>query len=234
MKLKKAAVKIFLVLVIHILSAGFILAQTESQLRILEKDTTKIKSTDLLKELLPTENLNLNLINQFNIVVPDFKNQVPVFQFQQPVSKSAFSFNQKYTEINMGGLGTSQWFNNQLLVKTWKKVTLGFEGGLAIQNTVLNPWVPNYQYTLGVSADFAITDNLNVYVFGRYVAPPFNKPDDYFDPFMYNNSLFLQSGTGAGIKTSIQNRLIDFQIMSGYDHQLKIMNNFNSKLRIEF
>ena len=234
MRLKKAAITIFLVLVIHILSIGFIHAQTESQLRISEKDSTKIKTTDLFNELQPTENLNLNLSNQFNIAFPDLKNQAPVFQFQQPVSKNPISIKQQFTELNMSGLGTSQWFNNQLLLKAGEKITLGLEGGLAIQNTVLNPWVPNYQYTLGVSIDFAITDNLNAYVFGRYVGSPFNKPDDYFDAFMYNNSLFLQSGTGAGIKTNMKNRLIDFQIMSGYDHQLKMMNNFNSKLRIEF
>ncbi|GEM_PF-3093397 len=234
MRLKKAAINIFLVSVIHILSVGLIRAQTESQLRATEKDSTKIKTTDLFKALQPTENLNLKLTNQFNTAFPEFKNQIPVFQFQQPVSKSAFSFNQKYTEINMSGLGTSQWFNNQLQLKAGEKITLGLEGGLAIQNTVLNPWVPNYQYSLGVCVDFAITHNLNAYVFGRYVASPFNKPNDYFDAFMYNNSLFLQSGTGAGIKTSMKNRLIDFQIMSGYDHQLKMMNNFNSKLRIEF
>jgi hypothetical protein len=234
MKLKKTAAPIFLVLVIHTLCVGLTQAQTESQFRINEKDSTKIKSTDLLKAFEPTANLNLNLTNPFNIAFPDFKNQAPLFQFQQPVSKSAFSFNQKYTEINMSGLGTSQWFNNQFLLKAGERITFGLEGGFAIQNTVLNPWVPNYQYTLGVSVDFAITDNLNAYVFGRYISDPLNKPKDYFDPFMYNNSQFLQSGTGAGIKTNMKNRLIDFQIMSGYDHQLKMMNNFNSKLRIEF
>lgn len=234
MRFQKAAATIFTVLVIQNLSIGLIQAQTESQLRFPEKDSTKIKTTGFFKETQPTESLNLNLTYQFNIAFPDNKNQAPVFQFQQPVSKSAFSINQKYTGINMNGLGTSQWFNNQLFLKTGRKVTFGFEGGLAIQNTVLNPWFPNYQYTLGVSVDFAITDNLNAYVLGRYISDPLNKPKDYFDPFMYNNSLFLQSGTGAGIKTNMKNRLIDFQIMSGYDHQLKTMNNFNSKLRIEF
>lgn len=234
MKLNKTAPPIILVLVIHMLCVGLTQAQTESQLQVTKKDSTKIKTTDLLKLPVPTANLNLNLTNHFNIAITDFKNPAPVFQFQLPVSKSAFSFNQKYTEINMNGLGTSQWFNNQLLLKAGEKITLGFEGGLAIQNTVLNPWFPNYQYTLGVSVDFAINDNLNAYFFGRYVTSPFNKPDDYFDAFMYNNSLFLQSGTGAGIKTNMKNRLIDFQIMSGYDHQLKTMNNLNSKLRIEF
>ncbi len=234
MKLKKTAIAIFHVLVMHIFSVGFTQAQTESQLRISGKDSTKTKSTNFFNELQPTKNLNLNLTSQFKTYFPNFINQTPVFQFLQPVSKSSFSFNQKYTEINMSGLGTSQWFNNQLVLKAGEKIMLGLEGGLVIQNTVLNPWVPNYQFSLGVSVDFAITDKLNAYVFGRYISDPINKPKDYFDPFMYNNSLFLQSGTGAGIKTNMKNRLIDFQIMSGYDHQLKTMNNFNSKLRIEF
>lgn len=218
-----------------ILFASILLqAQSDKQLNLFNKDTSGIINEIILNDFSTSEMFILketfHLNNDFNSIFPEHN----TFNFNKVPPIKNLSFSQQKTMSEMHGLGTSEWMNNRVFLQAGEKLTLGFEGGLAIQNTFINPWIPNYQYTLGVSVSFTVNNNLDAYFFGRYISAPSNKPGDYFDPFMYNNPLFLQSGTGAGLKSNLKNTIVDFQIMSGYDHQLKIMNNFNSKLQIRF
>ena len=208
-------------------------AQSESQTKLFDGDTTGINIENMFNNFnsskIPALKGTFHLKNNpYGINLK--KNYFNAVEY----GVKRITFSQKKAVAEISGLGTSEWLNNGIFLQSGERFTLGIEGGLAIQNTVINPRIPNYQYTLGVSVSFAINDNLDGYFFGRYISEPFNKPDDYFDPFMYNNPLFLQSGTGAGLKSNIKNKIVDFQIMSGYDHQLKNMNNFNSKLQIKF
>jgi len=208
-------------------------AQSDSQRYGFDKDSTKIISTNLFNSYQPAE---LFRYNQSMLLRNDIVSFFPKGNLFKPTGASHITpvFIQQRTVNALPGLGTSEWLNNRAFFRAGENVTLGFEGGLAIQNTVLNPWVPNYQFTLGVSINFEINNHLDAYVFGQFISAPLGKPKDYFDPMMYNNPLFLQSGTGAGLKSNIKNTRVDFQIMSVYDKQLNNMNSFNSKLKIEF
>lgn len=208
-------------------------AQTDSHRYGIDKDSTKIMSTNLFNSHQPAELFNFN---QSMPLRNDIVSFYPKSNLFKPTGASHITpvFIQQRTVNVLPGLGTSEWLSNRTLFRAGENVTLGFEGGLAIQNTVLNPWVPNYQFTLGVAINFEINNHLDAYVFGQFISAPLGKPKDYFDPFMYNNPLFLQSGTGAGLKSNIKNTRVDFQIMSVYDKQLNNMNSFNSKLKIEF
>ncbi len=209
-------------------------AQSENRTKLFEADTAKIKIEGMFNNFYSNELPASKEIFHFKNNHDGIYLKKNYFNTVEIPGVRRLTISQQKTVTEMSGLGTSEWLNNGIFLQSGERFTLGIEGGLAIQNTVINPWIPNYQYTLGVSVSFAINDNLDGYFFGRYISEPFNKPDDYFDPFMYNNPLFLQSGTGAGLKSNIKNKIVDFQIMSGYDHQLKNMNNFNSKLQIKF
>ena len=161
-------------------------------------------------------------------------NEDSIFLNQSIFSQKIISFIQLRSDREITGLGATQWFNNRLNIKASDQITFDIEAGLAIQNTIQNPFIPNYQYTIGASINYNFTDNLSAYIFGQFVSKPFNKPEDYFDAFSFNNSLFLQSGTGIGIKTSFKNTLIDFQIRSNANQLQGNFNTVNPKLKIQF
>jgi hypothetical protein len=148
--------------------------------------------------------------------------------FRSSDSNATFSLSQFAVNSEFPGLGASRWFNNQMVWEAGTHLTLKLEAGLAIQNTVFDPFIPNYQYTLGINFEYNFNDHLTAYAFSRYVSAPVNKPKDYFDPLLYNNSLFLQSESGVGIRSTVRNTPIDFRITSGFNQQLKTTNSFNS------
>lgn len=234
MSFKKYIPGIILFFSILSLYCNCLQAQTENIISLDEKDSLKLKGSELFNkfQFLSQPNIRTNL--NYNSFLNGFEKRNHILFLNPTNSIKNFTFNQQKTELELSGLGNSQCYNNELLWDIGKKFTLGLEAGLAIQNTIINPLVPNYQFSFGFTINYAINNRLNAYLFGHYFSSPLNKPDDYFDPFMYNNALFLQSGTGTGLKSNIKNTFIDFQIMSGYDHQLKIMNNMNSKLQIKF
>jgi hypothetical protein len=193
-----------------------------------------LKGSELFIKFQFPSKINFKTTLDYNSFIYDFEKRNQTY-FLKPADRiNNFIFNQYKTENEFPGLGNSQLFNNQAMWDLGNNFRLGLETGLAIQNTTFDPFVPKYQLSFGFTIDYAINNRLSAYLFGRYITSPLNKPADYFDPFMYNNSLFLQSVTGAGLKSNIKNKFIDFQIMSGYDPHMKMMNNFNSKLKIKF
>jgi len=231
---KNTIIKLICASFIFILFNHNLRAQEETDVRIPEKDSSYAKSPDILNQFQP---LNYQPdIRAFDIS-SYFENNSALnhFIFINPANqKNSFHFDQQYFNTELPGLGSSKWFNNQFIWEVGNKVSLGLETGLAIQNTVFDPFIPNFQYTMGINLEYAFNERLKAYVFGQYVSAPINKPKDYFDPLLYNNSMFLQPETGVGIKSTIKNTLIDFRISSGYNQQLKSTNNFDSKLNIKF
>lgn len=114
------------------------------------------------------------------------------------------------------------------------RIKTEFTAGLAIQNTIMNLYAPNYQLSLKASISYPFNDWIGVFLYGQYLTSPLNKADDYFDPFIYDNPLFLQNETGAGTTVNHNKNKIDFQIYTIYGTDLKSPKPLNSRLRLTF
>jgi hypothetical protein len=169
-----------------------------------------------------------------NSPFPAFENYNPTSFFQNNATTSKFSFSQNKIESIMPGLGSYAHYTNQFHWTTGKKAALDFGAGLVMQNTSIDPFIPNYQISFRAVFEYTLNDWLSAYFFGQYITKPFNKPDDYFDPLMHNNPLFIKSEIGAGMKAGFKKTNIDFQINSIYDTKIEGMTPVNSKIRIEF
>lgn len=234
MRKKHSISKLLVVFFIYILFNNSLLAQKEIGVSVQEKDSTYIHHPDIFNLNRIDNYKQINQTLDISLYYENNANKNP-FIFINPANRSNnFYFNQQHHNIEFPGLGSSKWFNNQFIWEAGNNVSVGLETGLAIQNTVFDPFLPSFQYTLGITLEYAFNERLKAYFFGQYVSNPLNKPKDYFDPLLYGNSMFLQTETGFGIKSSIKNTLIDFRISSGYNQQFKSTNNFNSKLNIRF
>jgi hypothetical protein len=169
----------------------------------------------------------------FNPPFPAFGNYNPNLFFQKN-TPAGFSFSQNKFGSIMPGLGSITHYTNQLRWNAGKKTTLDLGAGLAIQNTVFDPFIPNYQFSFRAALEYSFNDWLSAYFYGQYVTKPINKPDDYFDPLIYKNPLFIQTEIGAGMKAGFKKSNIDFQINSTYDSKFGGMTPVNSKIKIGF
>ena len=137
-------------------------------------------------------------------------------------------------ESLLPGLGSYSQYTNQFRWNAGKKITVDFGAGLVMQNTVFDPFIPNYQISFRAALEYSFNDWLSAYLYGQYITQPLNKPDDYFDPVMHNNPLFIQSEIGTGVKAGFKKTNVDFQINSIYDGKFKGMTPINSKIKIGF
>ncbi len=134
----------------------------------------------------------------------------------------------------MPQLGSVEHYSNHFRWDAGSKTEMDIGAGLAMQNTIMNLFAPNYQFTFKGSAGYAYNDWITVYLYGQYLTAPLNKPDHYFDPFMHFNPLFLQNEVGAGMYTTYKKSRIDLQIFSIYGSDFKDAKPVYSKLRIGF
>lgn len=221
------------VIIVHLLLGNLLFAQTEAQNKIIDKELYHLKKYNLFDNSFyyqPGYFIEPTFINS---PFPAFENYNPASFFQNNATTSKFSFSQIKNESIMPGLGSYSHYTNQFRWNVGKK-TVDFGAGLVMQNTIIDPFIPNYQISFRAVFEYTLNDWLSAYFFGQYITKPFNKPDDYVDPLMHNNPLFIQSEIGAGMKAGLKKTNIDFQINSIYDTKIGGMTPVNSKIRIEF
>jgi len=220
--------------IIHFLFCHLLFAQTENQNITKEQEPLMLKKYNLLDNSLNFQPGNFAEPLIFNSPFPAFKNYNSASFFHKNTSNYNFSISQNKFESIMPGLGSITHYTNQLRWNAGKNTTLEFGAGLAMQNTVIDPFIPNYQISFRAALESRFNDWLSGYFYGQYVTKPINKPDDYFDPFMHNNPLFIQSEIGAGVKAGFKRTNVDFQINSIYDTKSGGMTPVNSKIKIAF
>ncbi len=157
-----------------------------------------------------------------------------IFRLKENNSFTRITFNQNKIEDYSPGLGSYEFFNNSLNYRINDKTKIDIGIGLARQNSILYAAKPNYQIGFQASVEFAITTKLDAFIYGQYFTSPINKSKDFFDPFIFQNPLFLQSEVGAGIKRDYKNMDAKFQINSIYDNHKGHFAPINSKITIGF
>lgn len=211
-------------------------AQTEIQPLQLEQDSIRLKKYRLFYDLsvFPVPGTGENWL--LNRVSPALKNFQAGFEFGKKQPPKTFSVSQNKYETVLPGLGSIEHFTNQVRWNAGNKVTVDFGAGLAMQNTIMNPDIPNYQLSFRASVEYAFNDWLSAYLYGQYITKPLNKPEDYFDPFMHNNPLFLQNEIGGGVKANFNKTQIGFDIysMPGQEFKSVWLRPTNSRITIGF
>lgn len=134
----------------------------------------------------------------------------------------------------MPGLGSITHYTNQLRLNTGKNTSFEFGAGLAMQNSIIDPFIPNYQFSFRLAVEYNFNERLSAYFYGQYITNPINKPGDYFDPLIHNNPFFIQSEIGAGLQAGFKKTNVDFKINSIYDTKFGGITPVNSKIRIDF
>jgi hypothetical protein len=220
--------------IVHLLFCHLLFAQTENQNITKEQEPLRLKKYNLLDNSLNFKYGYFTEKQYFNSHFPAFKNYNSATFFHKNISNYNFSISQNKFESIMPGFGSITHYTNQLRWSAGKRTAFDFGAGLAMQNTVFDPFIPNYQFSFRAALEYSFNDWLSGYFYGQYVTKPINKPDDYFDPFMHNNPLFIQSEIGAGVKAGFKKTNVDFQINSIYDTKSGGMTPVNSKIKIAF
>jgi hypothetical protein len=222
------------IVIIQLLFCHLLFAQTENQNITKEQEPVRFKKYNLLDNSLNYQPGYFAEPNYFNSSFPVFENYNPASFYNKNAPTASFSFSQNKFESIMPGLGSIAHYTNQLRWNAGKKTTLDFGAGLAMQNTVFDPFIPNFQISFRAALEYTFNDWLSAYFYGQYVTKPINKPQNYFDPFMHNNPLFIQPEIGAGMKAGFKKTNIDFQINSIFDTEFGGMTPVNSKIKIGF
>ncbi len=211
-------------------------AQTEVLPLHYELDSIRLKKYHLNDNLsnLPLPGMVENRF--FNTASSEINNLQYVYQFRNKQLPKTFliSFNESKTVLP--GLGTIEHFTNQLRWHPGRNFTIDFKSGLAIQNTIMNPYVPNYQLSFRASVEYFFNDWLSAYLYAQYISKPLNRSATYFDPFMSNNPLFLQNEVGAGLKANFNKTHIGLEVysMPGQDFKSVRLKPANSRITIGF
>jgi len=220
--------------IIHFLFCHLLFAQTENQNITKEQEPLRLKKYNLLDNSLNFQPGNFAEPSYFNSLFTAFENYNSASLFHKNTSNYNFSISQNKFESIMPGLGSITHYTNQLIWSAGKRTAFEFGAGLAMQNTVIDPFIPNYQISFRAAMEYSFNDWLSGYFYGQYVTKPINKPDDYFDPILHNNPLFIQSEIGAGVKAGFKRTNVDFQINSKFDSKFGGMTPVNSKIKIAF
>ncbi len=222
------------IFVVHLLFSTFLYAQTENQTVLKEQEPVRIKKYSLFGNImdfrpdLPGDSYSFS---SFHPIFKNFRNDIH-FGNENPFR--TFLFSQNKFESDLSGLGLIEHFTNQVRWNASSKINIDFGAGLAIQNTIMNPDIPNYQISFRAAIEYSFNDWLGAYLYGQYLTKPVNKPENYFDPFMYNNPLFIQNEMGGGLKANFKKTNLDFQIFSIYGSGLNKNSPVNSRIRIGF
>lgn len=114
------------------------------------------------------------------------------------------------------------------------KFTYQFGVGLAMQNSILSTNDLNYQLTFDAIIEYSFSQRISGYIYGQILSNPLNNPGGNFDPFIFNNPLFLQNELGVGVKTHLKNSTLDFKLFHVYWHQNNKFSQSQSNFRIIF
>lgn len=233
---KKFKQRMVIILVAFLWFNQFLSAQTEINPLRVQQDSIQLKKYNLFDDLSVFSVPDTRGTWFFSPEPPGFKNLQYGFEFIQKQPSKIISVSQTKFETIMPGLGSIEHFTNQFRWNAGNKLVVDFGAGLAIQNTVINPLYPNYQLSFRASIEYSFNDWLNAYLYGQYITKPLNKPDDYFDPLLHNNPLFLQNEIGAGMKTNFNKTHIGFEIysMPGQEFKSVQLRPTNSRITIGF
>jgi hypothetical protein len=228
---QKAVIFIF-----QLLFCQFLFAQSEPQVLMPEQDSIPFKKYTLFDNLSGVQLLYPGEYRFSNPQNSAFRNIQPEFEFGKESLSQPFSISQKKFESVLPGLGSIEHFSNQFRWNAGKRVAVDFGAGLVLQNTVMNPDILNYQVSFRAAIEYSFNDWLSAYIYGQYITKPINKPDDYFDPFMHSNPLFLQNEIGAGVKANFKKTYIGFEVYSlpGQEFKSDWLKPTNSRITIGF
>jgi hypothetical protein len=221
------------IFVIELLFCQMLVAQPESRFIFPKQDSIRLVRYNLYDHITVFPLYDSEAILQsrpFNINFNNFQHLLKL----DKNPNTAFSFSQSTFIAELPGLGSVEHFSNEFGWNAGSKTKFELGAGLAIQNTIMNLFVPNYQLSFKGVIEYSFNDWISVYMYGQYLTAPINKPDDYFDPFMHYNPLFLQNEVGTGINTTYKNSRIDLSIFSIYGSDSKDVRPVYSKLRIGF
>lgn len=233
---KKFKQRMVIVLVALLWFNQFLSAQTEIKPLRAQQDSIQFKKFGLFDDLSVFQFPDTKSTWLFSPELPGFKNLQPRFEFNQKQPPKIISVSQNKFETTMPGLGSIEHFTNQFRWNAGNELVVDFGAGMAIQNTVNNPLYPNYQLSFRASIEYSFNDGLSTYFYGQYITKPLNRSDDYFDPLLYNNPLFLQNEIGTGMKTNFSKTRIGFEIysMPGQEFKLAGPRPTNSRITIGF
>jgi len=222
---------IIIVVVINFVFSVTIFAQTENSTRLKIPHSDSLEKYNLL-HIQPDfqNNFQGSLNERRKIKFSDNLYGTQFFKNKNPFN--SISFSQKKSISDLPGLGAYQHFTNHISLNS-NKFTLDLGIGLTNQHTVLME-APLYQFSFHTSFNYSVTDWLDAYLYGRYLSNPINRPKGFFDPFMYDNALFIQSEIGGGLKTNFKKVNADLKIFSIYRKESKTLSPVNSVIRIEF
>ncbi len=233
MNLEYAIQKKILIIIIQLLICQHLYAQTEYKLFLPIQDTIQFEKHNHYESLQSLPTISRVAFGQINDLYPEYRYNKRIFDSGKN-HQETFSFSQTKFLTDLPDLGFVEHFENKLQWNPGNKTHIDYGAGLAIQNTFMNPYIPNYQLSLAASFKYSFNDWLTAYIYGQYLSRPLNKPDDYFDPFMYNNPTFLQNEVGAGFNARYKNTNIDLQIFSIYGAEYQDVKPVHSKIRIGF
>ncbi len=219
---------------VNLLFYQLLFAQSESDTKNLDKEQYQIKNYKLFENSIIFQSGYFGEQRYFDSPFPTLKNFNSASFFQKNSTTTNFLISQNKFESIMPGLGSVTHYTNQLRLNAGKNTSFEFGTGLAIQNTIFDPFIPNYQISFRAALEYSFNDWLSGYFYGQYITKPLNKPADYFDPLMHNNPMFIQSEIGAGLKAGFKKTNIDFQINSIYDSKYGGLTPVNSKIKIGF
>nr|MBD3622183.1 hypothetical protein [Sunxiuqinia sp.] len=232
---KKTILQKNVLLILLLLFSTSLFAQTDNHAHQKAQEPVRIKKHDLFEHILEWEPSLFGDFFFFKTPRLFLKNELRnTIQVSNENHFKTFSFSQNKFESNLQGLGSIEHFYNQVRWDAANKIKVDLRAGLAIQNTIMNPDIPNYQASLFASIEYSFNDRMSSYLYGQYLTNPVNKPDNYFDPFMHNNSLFLQNEIGSGLKANFKKAHLDFQIYSIYGTEPGNTNPVGSRIRIGF
>ena len=139
--------------IIHLLFCHLLFAQTEYQNTIKEQEPLRLKKYNLLDNSLNYQPGYFAEPSDFNPSFPAFENYNPNLFFKKYSPAASFSFSQNKFGSIMPGLRSITHYTNNLRWNAGKKTTLDFGAGLAMQNTIFDPFVPNFQISFRAALD---------------------------------------------------------------------------------
>jgi len=219
---------------VSLLFCQYLFAQTESLPILPQQDSTHLKKYNLFDDLSGTLIREPGESWLFGAESPALQNSLPEFDFNKKNRLKTFSFSQNKFESVLPELGSVEYFHNQFRWKVHEKMTVDFGAGIVMQNTIMNSDILNYQLSFSAVLEYSFNDWLSAYFYGQYLTRPLTQPPDYFDPFIHNNPLFMQSEFGTGLKAKYKNKYIDFRIFSIYGSEYNGVKPVHSKIRIGF
>lgn len=224
---------LFIILLSFFCTIAF--GQTEPKMPIL-KDSIKY-STQISSEFMEGPILSPAELFELGNATLSIPQETPPFQFNLADKQGNFDFKQAKTINELPNIGISRQYNNTFIYNPGQRLSVSANLGLVQQNTVLSASKINYQFTIGASAEYAITDWLFAYLYGQYVTPSLTQDNNFVDPLLYWDNNFVQTNFGTGLRTKFRSVMLDVGMTKTIDTPFQKFNNvqtMDSKLTIGF